>query len=119
MGRKGTILLGTVGQGVVTSEDDGEMWNRVTILQGFHHGATVRSLVSDYRRARVVLAGTDRGIYRSADGGHCWSRTANSLNDSLVWVFAFDHGNPTTVFAGTGTTSPAGLYQSSDCGDTW
>jgi photosystem II stability/assembly factor-like uncharacterized protein len=119
MGKEGTVLLGTVGQGVVTSTDDGESWNRVTILQGFHHGATVRALVSDHRRANVVLAGTDRGIYRSTDGGNCWHRLDNTPRDSLVWVFAFDHRDPATVFAGTGTTTPAELYCSSDTGDTW
>ena len=119
MGTKGTILLGTVGQGVVTSTDDGETWTRVTILQGFHHGATVRSLVNDYRRPEVVLAGTDKGIYRSTDGGDCWQRLENNLAGSLVWVFAFDHQDPATVFAGTGTTTPAELYRSNDTGDTW
>ena len=119
MAKHGTILLGTIGQGVVTSDDAGATWNRVSILQGFHHGATVRALVSDYRRPQVILAGTDRGVYRSTDGGSCWTRTENSLRDALVWVFAFDPQDPDTVFAGTGTTTPAGLYRSHDTGDTW
>jgi photosystem II stability/assembly factor-like uncharacterized protein len=119
MGTKGTILLGTIGQGVVTSTDDGQTWNRVTILQGFHHGATVRALVNDHRRPEVVLAGTDRGVYRSTDGGNRWQRLDNELSGSIVWVFTFDPRDPSIVYAGTGTTTPAGLYRSEDSGQTW
>ncbi len=28
MANKGTILVGTIGQGVMTSRDDGESWTR-------------------------------------------------------------------------------------------
>jgi photosystem II stability/assembly factor-like uncharacterized protein len=119
MGEQGTILVGTVGQGVVTSADGGEKWNRLGIVQGLHHGAVVRSLANDPRRPEVVLAGTDRGVYRSVDGGNCWQRLDNRLSGSMVWAFTFDPRDPAVVLAGTGTTTPAGLYRSEDTGETW
>ncbi len=119
MRTKRTILVGTIGQGVVTSSDEGESWTRLGIAQGLHHGAVVRALVHDPRRPEVILAGTDRGIYRSTNGGNHWQRLDNTLSASMVWVFAFHPRDPSVVMAGTGTSTPAGLYRSEDSGDTW
>ena len=41
-----TILVGTVGQGVLRSADGGENWGRVGIGQGLHSDAVVRTLAT-------------------------------------------------------------------------
>jgi len=77
MTNKGNILVGTVGQGVMMSADDGESWTRASVRQGMHSDSIVRMLRSDSRSPEVVYAGTDLGLYRSDDGapnGAC-SRT--------------------------------------------
>ena len=66
---KGNILVGTVGQGVMMSADDGESWTRAGVRQGMHSDCIVRMLRADARRPEVVYAGTDFGLYRSDDGG--------------------------------------------------
>ena len=55
---KGTILVGTVGQGVMMSADDGESWTRAGVRQGLvrqvgGHGQHVVS--------RCVGRGDDHG----------------------------------------------------------
>ena len=59
---KGNILVGTVGQGVMMSADDGESWTRASVRQGMHSDSIVRMLRSDARRPEVVYAGTDQGL---------------------------------------------------------
>lgn len=44
---KGHILVGTIGQGVMRSSDDGESWTRASVRQGMHSDAIVRALVAD------------------------------------------------------------------------
>ena len=67
MSTKMTILVGTVGQGVMRSEDSGDSWRRVGIDQGLHSDALVRALLASPEQPGVVFAGTDKGLYRSQD----------------------------------------------------
>ena len=46
MPNKMTILVGTVGQGIMRSADGGETWQRVGINQGMHSDALVRTLAN-------------------------------------------------------------------------
>ena len=68
MAEKMTILVGTVGQGIVRSEDGGENWQRVGINSGLHSDALVRTVVNHPDRSEVVFTGTDKGLYRSESG---------------------------------------------------
>ena len=36
MANRGSILVGTIGQGVMTSADDGQSWTRAGVRQGMH-----------------------------------------------------------------------------------
>ena len=42
MAQKGTILVGTIGQGVMMSPDDGESWTRASVRQGMHSDCIVQ-----------------------------------------------------------------------------
>ena len=114
-----TILVGTVGQGVMRSTDTGEAWQRVNVNQGLHSDALVRSLVSVPHRPEVVFAGTDKGLYRSEDAGHKWRLVDSPLSDYYVWTLSIDPEEPGTMFAGTGTPTPAALFRSTDGGASW
>ena len=50
-----TILVGTVGQGIMRSGDDGATWQRVGIGQGMHSDAMVRTLLNHPRRPEIIL----------------------------------------------------------------
>ena len=64
-----TILVGTVGQGIMRSGDGGESWRRGGIDQGLHSDALVRTLLANPELSSGVFAGTDKCLYRSEDSG--------------------------------------------------
>ncbi len=45
MAQKGTILVGTIGQGVMMSPDDGESWTRASVRLGMHSDCIVQALL--------------------------------------------------------------------------
>src|SRR5215510_2002959 len=118
MAKPGTILVGTIGQGVMVSADEGESWTRTGMRQGMHSDCIVRALLQDPRRPDVVYAGTDLGLYASDDGGIHWRLLDTPMRGSMVWSLAIDPVDPRVMFAGTGTPSTPGIYRSTD-GKTW
>jgi photosystem II stability/assembly factor-like uncharacterized protein len=119
MPRKGNILVGTVGQGVMRSADDGETWGRVGVSQGMHSDCILRTLVAEPRRPEVLYAGTDQGLYRSDDGGARWGLLDTPMSGSMVWSVAIDPVDPKVMFAGTGTPVAPRIFRSADAGKTW
>jgi len=63
--------------------------------------------------ANTVLAATDQGVYRSADGGATWAQT--SIKGQRAWSVGFDARAPHPAFAGL---DGHGIARSSD-GVTW
>ena len=114
-----TILVGTVGQGVMRSSDSGETWRRVGLRQGLHSDALVRALVNDPRRPEIAYAGSDKGLYRSDDAGETWRQIDSPLSRYTVWALAIDPQEPDVMFAGTGTPTTPGLFRSTDGGVRW
>ena len=119
MAGKITILVGTVGQGIMRSADGGETWQRVSIYQGVHPETLVRTLVSNPLQPEVVFAGTGTGLYQSNDAGENWHLVESALSDYSVWALAIDPVDPEVMFAGTGTPTPATLFRSSNGGISW
>ena len=119
MALQGSILVGTVGQGVMRSDDDGGTWSRVGVSQGMHSDCIVRALAAHPQRPELIYAGTDQGLYRSDDGGRRWTLLENPMRGATVWSIAIDPAEPSVMFAGTGTPSEPGIYRSTDAGATW
>src|SRR2546422_6782919 len=84
MATKGTILVGTIGQGVMMSGDDGASWTRASVRLGMHSDAIVKCLLADPERPETVYAGTDLGLYRTDDAGAKWERLDTSMNGSMA-----------------------------------
>src|SRR5215813_695888 len=119
MTTKGTILVGTIGQGVMMSADDGESWTRASVRVGMHSDAIVKCLVADPHHPAMVYAGTDIGLYCTDDGGGRWTKLDTPMNSSMVWSMAIDPIDSSVMFAGTGTPSTPRIYRSTDAGKTW
>jgi photosystem II stability/assembly factor-like uncharacterized protein len=113
------IMVGTVGQGIMRSADGGEKWQRVGINQGLHSDALVRTLVSNPNRPESMFCGTDKGLYSSGDGGQSWELVKSPISDFCVWAIAIDPVDPSIMYAGTGTPTPAAVFRSKDGGATW
>jgi photosystem II stability/assembly factor-like uncharacterized protein len=119
MDKNTTILVATVGQGVMRSPNGGQSWMRAGIDQGMHSDAIVRCLSTDPDRPESMLAGSDKGIYHSTDAGRSWKLLDTPLSGYSVWNIAVDPQNPETVYAGTGTPTPAALFRSENRGQSW
>ena len=99
MAKNMSILVGTIGQGIMRSADGGDSWRRVGIDQGLHSDALVRCLSNLPGQPETVFAGTDKGLYRSGDAGQSWQRVDSPLNEYCVWAMAVDPARPDTMYA--------------------
>ncbi len=60
-----------------------------------------------------IIAGTDLGVYLSADSGATWTQVLGGMR---VWTVGFDIRNSNSALAGT---DGHGVYASGDAGGTW
>jgi photosystem II stability/assembly factor-like uncharacterized protein len=125
----------THGNGVWRSTDAGMTWKQLGLLDSRQIGA-IRVDPRDPDRVYVAAMGhafkpsSERGIYRSTDGGSTWKRLL-FLDDSTGAIdLAMDPSNPRILYAamwkfqrfpwgmnqGGGKT---GLFKSTDGGDSW
>ncbi|MBM3790531.1 MAG: hypothetical protein FJW35_09310, partial [Acidobacteria bacterium] len=78
-------------------------------------GETVRAVAVDPADPDLLFIATDRGAYRSGDGGTTWSVLAFGVDDGPVDAFVVDPSNPDRVYAAT----RSGMFESADGGATW
>jgi hypothetical protein len=88
-------------------------WAPTGPLVGLGSGR-VWSLAIDPADPKVVLAATDHGVFRSADGAATWAQT--SLATGTVWTVGFDLRKPNPALAGL---EGGGVARSDDGGVTW
>ncbi|PCJ97645.1 MAG: glycosyl hydrolase [Flavobacteriaceae bacterium] len=141
----GTIWVGTgennssrssyAGIGILKSIDKGKTWQNMGLTDSHHIG---RILINPKNVNEVVVGVTghlyssnsERGIYKTTDGGSTWNKTLFISNDTGIIDVAFAPNNFNIQYAaaweknrkawdfnGSGTES--GIYKSSDGGTTW
>ena len=116
---QGTILVGTAGQGILRSVDDGASWHRLGLKEAIEFDGVVRALAVDPQDPARVYAGADAGICVSTDGGAHFSRLPSPADGMTVWALAIDPRNPRHLLAGTGAPSRAAMFRSTDGGARW
>lgn len=78
-------------------------------------GLAVFDLAVDPTDTSVVYAGTDAGVFRSADRGLSWTLASDGLTNRGVRTVAIDPATTNVIYAGTG----AGIFKSQDSAATW
>ena len=111
--KTGFVLAGTRSTGAMESMDGGVTWAGAKGLDG-------RSVRVFSFALTLVVAGTDRGVYASADG-LSW-RPSGLPNTSIGALTVAAVHDPVRLVAGSDAASTAGgvpLFQSTDGGITW
>lgn len=114
MAERFNICVGAVGQGIWHSGDGGERWARVA--NGISFETEVRAFAIHPRQPEVIFAGTDRGLYRTENGGSKWQSMPSALDDYHIWALAINPSDPKVMFAGT---RPSAFFRSTDGGVSW
>lgn len=107
------------GAGVFVSTDGGTTWSARPASYAAGMRSVNRLAVSPYD-ARVVLAATTTGLFRSADGGASWTRTnVTGSTKDLRATPDFSVLVATVDGSCTAPATPPRLYRSTDGGVTW
>jgi photosystem II stability/assembly factor-like uncharacterized protein len=132
----------SIGDGVYKSTDGGQTWTHMGLPASEH----ISKILVDPRNGDVVYVcapgklwsdSSDRGLYKTTDGGKTWSLILKGANLSTgCSTLAMDPQDPNVLFAGTwdfrrkgwtfrsggdGPDAPSGsaLYRTADGGATW
>jgi photosystem II stability/assembly factor-like uncharacterized protein len=123
------------GTGVYKTNDGGKTWQHVG-LEDTHHIGQVILHPTDPNTVWVAAVGhlyspnTERGIYKTTDGGKTWKKTLYIDDKTGAIDLDIDPSNPAILYASMwykerrawnfvegGKTS--GIYKSTDGGETW
>jgi photosystem II stability/assembly factor-like uncharacterized protein len=126
------------GNGMWKSIDAGETWQHIGLEDSRH----IAAIWVDPRNADIVFVAalghtfapnTERGIFKTTNGGKTWQKVLykDDTTGAVDVAFAPDNPkigfaalwyhyvNPDTPFAGLLGTGGAGIYKTTDGGDTW
>ena len=125
------------GDGMYKSTNAGKSWKKI----GLYDSQQISKILIDPRDTNTLFVAvlghpygpsTERGVFRSRDGGAHWDRVLGKGDDTGAIDLAFDPDNPQVVYAAMWQTrrTPwniyppsngpgSGLYKSIDGGSTW
>ena len=125
----------SAGVGMYRSSDAGKSWKHIGLRTAGQIGK-IRVHPSDPHLLYVAVLGnvfgasTDRGVYRSKDGGTTWQNILFVSDRTGAVDLAMDATNPRVLYASMWTAErkpwtihsgsrEGGLFKSTDGGDTW
>ena len=103
-----TLYAGALG--VVKSADGGATWRRVGLTR-----TPVLALAIEPKESATLYAGTDAGLFKSANAGARWQPLHGPLDGVRVEALAIDPEQPQAVYAGT----DRGVFWTADGGHSW
>ncbi|HVZ51913.1 MAG TPA: hypothetical protein VG986_08105 [Pseudolabrys sp.] len=113
-----TLCVGTSAHGAWFSHDLGESFERPTSKAGLYLEAAIFSIAKHKERPNMMLAGTDRGVYRWDFAEKHWFHEPSPMDASgySIWTLLRADDDPKIMLAGT---RPAEFYRSDDEGKSW
>ncbi|GAB3014566.1 WD40/YVTN/BNR-like repeat-containing protein [Spirosoma pulveris] len=126
----------SVGNGMYKSTDAGKTWSFLGLKDGQQIGGISIDPTNENRVFAAVLGhpygpNTERGVYRTIDGGKNWERVLYKDENTGAVQVTIDPKNPNTVYAdmwaarqgpwenGQWQGPESGLFKSTDGGTTW
>ncbi len=124
---KGNISASGIGAGnIYKSFDGGEAWSRIeqNESQRIDNTANIFSLAVHPLDSEIIYASTDRGIYKSIDGGFNWELKNNGLPYNETWKIVINPFNSSILYSTIPTKFEfniwnGGVYKSVDGGENW
>lgn len=102
------------GAGIFKSTDRGNTWVQLPAIATDRRFRYVNRMIIEPSNENVVLAATNTGIYRTADGGASWEEVYEG--EGRVQQIEFQPGNFAVQLA---TVNGLGVIKSTDVGRTW
>jgi photosystem II stability/assembly factor-like uncharacterized protein len=126
----------STGDGIYKSTDAGKTWTHLGLRAGEQIGAIIVDPLNADRLFVAVLghpygANTERGVFRSVDGGATWEKVLYKDENTGAIALAFAPNNPQIIYAdmwasrlgpwenGEWQGSNSGFFKSTDGGTTW
>ena len=99
--------------GFFRSTDGGSTWREASELKT----EAVHSLTQSPSDPNILVVGTNRGIFRSANSGESWEQLQTSATPGLINIesLAVDPRDPNVIYAGTWYLP----YKTTDGGNSW
>ena len=113
MAGKTLIYVGAEADGLYRKEAGDGRWEK--LAKGMPPAPQVREIVIHPQDPSTVFVGTQRGVYRSRDGGDSFERM-NLTEGRIVWAIQFHPHDPNVMFLGT---EGAEVFKSVDGGENW
>lgn len=128
-------VMTSMGDGVYKSTDAGKTWKHIGLDKTRHISDVIihptnPDIIFVAAQGAQYGASSERGIYRSMDGGNTWNRTLFVNNDTGASDLSMDMKNPSILYAAMwqhrrypwimeSGGKDSGLYKSTDGGTSW
>jgi photosystem II stability/assembly factor-like uncharacterized protein len=104
-----------VSAGLLKSTDGGVTWNATGLTYVPSAKKIIYRVLINPTNSQMLIAATTDGIYKSTDGGNTWAqKNANKFFD-----LKFKPGDPSVVYASTGTYGSTYVFKSTNGGESW
>ncbi|NOZ47005.1 MAG: glycosyl hydrolase [Chlorobi bacterium] len=123
------------GFGIYKSTNNGKTWEN----KGLYDSQHIANIVLSPADSNIILVAalghlysknTERGVFKSTDGGESWNKTLYINNETGAVDLVFDPNNSNIIYASTWdkdrkawnfteSGSGSGIYKSVDAGDNW